>query len=107
MQSTVALLQQDMVLRLVRLDGEGEPRYALFLEPYQVRDLVSTAAKRYGLTAREADVMGLVLRGKSTFHIAEHLHISDTTVQQHVKNIGAKIGVPTRKAIVGAILGNR
>ncbi len=105
--SAVALLERDLVLRLMRLGAEGEPHYALFLEPYQVRDLLSTAAKRYGFTARENDVMGLVLRGMSTSQIAARLHISETTVQQHVKNVGAKIGVPTRKAIVGAILGSR
>ena len=49
-----------------------------------------------GLTPREAEILRLVARGKSSPAIAEELVVSVHTVERHVANIYAKIGVHTR-----------
>jgi predicted ATPase/DNA-binding CsgD family transcriptional regulator/transcriptional regulator with XRE-family HTH domain len=49
-----------------------------------------------GLTARELDVLRLLVEGHSDRQIAEALFIGTRTVQTHVANFFAKLGVNTR-----------
>ncbi|MGW5650633.1 LuxR C-terminal-related transcriptional regulator [Streptomyces humi] len=48
------------------------------------------------LGARELEVLGHLARGRRNRHIAEELHISESTVKFHVANILDKLGVDTR-----------
>ena len=57
------------------------------------------------LTQREAEVARLVLRGQSTRLISEELHISQHTVQDHLKAVFDKVGVRSRRDLVGRLLG--
>src|SRR5690606_10537577 len=50
------------------------------------------------LTARQAEVLGLVARGRTNRQVADELFISDKTVARHVSNIFAKLGVSSRTA---------
>jgi DNA-binding CsgD family transcriptional regulator len=100
----VALVRPDLALRMIRL-SDDDSRFALFLEPYHARDLVRTAVQTYRLSARESDVLAHMLNGESTIAIAGELGIEPTTVLQHIKNLGLKIGVTKRSAIVAAVLG--
>ena len=103
--TAVVPLRRDLALRMLRVYSGAGKRYALFLEPYQARDFILAAVKRYTLTLREGTVLDLILRGTSTSDIAERLSITEGTVHQHVKNLGAKVGVTKRNAIVATILG--
>ena len=51
-----------------------------------------------GLSAREAEVLGLLARGLTTKEIAERLVISPKTAGHHIQAIYAKIGSSTRGA---------
>ncbi|HET9970215.1 MAG TPA: helix-turn-helix transcriptional regulator [Streptosporangiaceae bacterium] len=51
-----------------------------------------------GLTAREAQVLGLVAAGKTNRAIASELMLSEKTVARHVSNIFTKLGVASRSA---------
>ena len=53
-------------------------------------------AKPDGLTAREAEVIGLIGQGLSNSEIAGALFISETTVKTHINNGFAKIGARNR-----------
>ncbi len=55
----------------------------------------SIAASR-GLTAREVEIVRLLIAGESNREIGEHLFISATTVARHVANILSKLGVDSR-----------
>lgn len=103
--AAVVPVRRDLALRVLKLQGDGKAHYALFLEPYRGRDLVVSAVKRFALTSREGAVLDLVLRGAPTSEIAARLHITDGTVHQHIKNLGAKVGVTRRNAIVATVLG--
>jgi DNA-binding NarL/FixJ family response regulator len=104
-ETSVTAVRRDLAVRVQRLYGGPELRYGIFLEPYRARDFVQAAVKRYALTSREGVVLDLVLRGTPTSEIASRLHIVETTVHQHVKNLGAKVGVTKRNAIVATVLG--
>jgi DNA-binding NarL/FixJ family response regulator len=49
-----------------------------------------------GLTAREAEVLGMLAGGKTNKQIAAELVLSVSTVQRHVANVYAKIGAHGR-----------
>jgi ATP/maltotriose-dependent transcriptional regulator MalT len=51
-----------------------------------------------GLTARELEVLRLVAEGRTNRAIAEDLVLSERTVDRHVSNIFAKLGVSSRAA---------
>ncbi len=51
-----------------------------------------------GLTGREAEVIGLLVRGLQTKQVARALGISAKTADRHIQNAYAKIGVSTRAA---------
>jgi DNA-binding CsgD family transcriptional regulator len=56
------------------------------------------AASRYGLTARELEVLALLVEGISNPEIATTLFISQKTVRNHLTNIFGKLGVESRTA---------
>ena len=57
-----------------------------------------------GLTPRELDIARHVLRGDSTKTIANARHISAHTAQDHLKSVFDKIGVRSRRDLVGRLL---
>ena len=63
-------------------------------------DLARTGAggEEHGLTARELEVLRLVATGRTNRAIAAELVLSERTVDRHVSNIFAKLGVGTRTA---------
>ncbi len=48
------------------------------------------------LTARELDVLRLIVAGKSNKEIGNDLHISEATVKTHINNLLGKLGVSDR-----------
>ena len=70
-------------------------------EPHSTLGVLLAA---YGLTARELDVARLVLRGEPTTAIANALRISAHTVQDHLKSVFDKVGVRSRRDLVGRLL---
>jgi DNA-binding NarL/FixJ family response regulator len=59
-------------------------------------DELRAALDRYGLTAREREILGLVAAGLTNRLIAERLFISESTAGVHVANILGKLGVASR-----------
>jgi DNA-binding CsgD family transcriptional regulator len=58
--------------------------------------LVSQPVDLHGLTARELEVLGLIVEGCSNAQVARSLVISPRTVAAHVEHILAKLLAPTR-----------
>jgi DNA-binding NarL/FixJ family response regulator len=56
------------------------------------------ASARHRLTARELQVLRLLAAGKTNHAIASHLVLADKTVDRHVSNLYAKLGVSSRAA---------
>ncbi len=60
-----------------------------------------------GLTAREAEVLGLIARGLTNAEIARELFIGEATVKTHINNAFAKIGARHRAEAVRYALAHR
>lgn len=56
-------------------------------------------AKRYGLSRREAEILELILEGKTNQEIADELFLALGTVKTHVHNILKKSGLKSREAL--------
>ncbi|MEO3822523.1 response regulator transcription factor [Actinomadura sp. B10D3] len=73
-------------------------------EPAQDRPRNADRA-RYGLSAREAEVMDLIAQGRANREIASELFLTEKTVKNHVNRIFAKLAVENRAAAIARWLG--
>jgi len=65
--------------------------------------IITTETSDYGFTAREKDVIYLLIKGLKNDDIANVLHISISTVKANLTNIFEKLGVENRTQAVGKI----
>ncbi|MCC6139891.1 MAG: helix-turn-helix transcriptional regulator [Nitrospira sp.] len=56
-----------------------------------------------GVTAREAEVAGLVARGLTNKEIASQLHVSARTIQTHLERTFKKLGVRSRGELAARV----
>jgi DNA-binding CsgD family transcriptional regulator len=70
----------------------------------RIDPLSTTRLLGLGLTEREAEVMRLVVDGRSAGEIAEDLVISVHTARNHIAHAYEKLGVRNRAAAVAAVL---
>jgi len=64
------------------------------------RESLERFCRARGLTSREGDILGLVLRGKSNAEIEKALFISVHTVKNHITSIHQKLGVRSRWQLI-------
>ncbi|GAA1561729.1 response regulator transcription factor [Actinomadura kijaniata] len=60
---------------------------------------------KYGLSAREVEVMDLIAQGRANREIAGALFLTEKTVKNHVNRIFAKLAVENRAAAIARWLG--
>ncbi len=58
------------------------------------------------LTPRQAEVLGLLERGRSTVQIADELHLSRETVRNHVRHLLQALGASSRLEAVAVARGD-
>jgi DNA-binding CsgD family transcriptional regulator len=92
------------VLHASRLTIAGAPAVAVIIEEPSPAALAPLLMMAYGLTRQEQAVTRLVCRGLSTRELADRLHITPNTLQDHLKSIFDKTGVSSRRELVAAIL---
>jgi DNA-binding CsgD family transcriptional regulator len=59
-----------------------------------------------GLSAREAEIMGLIAGGYTNGEIAARLFLAEKTVKNHVNRIYSKLGAGSRDAAISQWLGH-
>jgi DNA-binding CsgD family transcriptional regulator len=69
--------------------------------PDEVLALISRA---HGLSARERELVALLVEGLDTREIADRLFISRYTVQDHLKSVFEKVGVRSRRELVSGAM---
>jgi DNA-binding CsgD family transcriptional regulator len=87
--------------RLRTTDDEG--RIAVIFEEARPSEIAPLIVDAHGLTKREGEITQLVLRGLSTTEVSEKLHITPNTVRDHFKSIFDKVGVRSRRELVGQV----
>ena len=87
--------------RLRTADTEGQ--IAVIFEEARPAEIAPLIVDAYGLTKREGEVTQLVLRGLSTAEVSEELHITSNTVRDHFKIIFDKVGVRSRRELMGQV----
>ncbi len=93
-----------LVLHASRLRGEAtEGRIAVIFEEAHPSEIAPLIVEAYGLTRREGEITQLVLRGLSTAEVSGALHITQNTVRDHFKSIFDKVGVRSRRELVGQV----
>jgi DNA-binding CsgD family transcriptional regulator len=85
------------------LDDDGRGRVAVIISAAREPEVANLIAQAYGLSAREREVTGFVLRGSSTQEIGAALHVTPYTVQDHLKSIFEKVGVRSRRELVAQL----
>ncbi|MGO4528329.1 helix-turn-helix transcriptional regulator [Paenibacillus sp. 2TAF8] len=78
----------------------GPHQIAIRLEQAMPQDLLPLLAESHGLSSRERELLGYVLRSYSSKEIAAAMHISVYTVQDHLKSIFAKTKVSSRRELI-------
>jgi DNA-binding CsgD family transcriptional regulator len=87
--------------RLRTADTEG--RIAVIFEEARPSEIAPLIVDAYGLTKREGEITRLVVRGLSTAEVSGELHITPNTVRDHFKAIFDKVGVRSRRELVGLV----
>ena len=72
----------------------------------QQTDIIQQIKTLDPLTAREQEVLQLILSGKSNREIAQALFISENTVKTHARNIYSKYDVSSRAELISTLLKN-
>ncbi len=67
---------------------------------------ISNGEARKVLTAREAQIAGLLCKGMTPAKIARTLSLSLPTVYRHIANIHAKLGVSNRQELLLRLMGS-
>jgi DNA-binding CsgD family transcriptional regulator len=83
-------------MRLLYIGQIGPDEYLLRLLEGEIDDDRTLLKQKLTVTLREAEVLLWIARGKSNRDIAEILKLSPRTVNKHLEQIYAKLGVENR-----------
>lgn len=95
---------QWVVIHASHLEAAHERQTAVVLQPASPTQLASVFFATRGLTPAQERVASLVVQGNSTQQIVRELHISQHTVQEHLKAVFDKFDVHSRRDLVATLL---
>lgn len=91
-----------VTLRAARLDGDS---IAVTIEETTAADRLELFCACFGLSAREAELIGHLATGRNTRELAARMHVSEHTIQDHFKSIFAKTSAHNRRGLLSRALG--
>lgn len=99
----VELGPRRLTFRLHQQTGDGDRGGDWLIVMREISDdaVVEAMSLSFKLTAREAEVLYWVVKGKTNRDIGDILGSSPATVKKHLERIYAKLGVETRTAAAG------
>jgi len=92
------------IVEAARMDGSATA-IAVTVHGATAEDVLALVARAHGLSARERELVALVLEGLDTRQLAERMFISRYTVQDHLKSVFEKLRVHSRRELVTGMFG--
>jgi DNA-binding NarL/FixJ family response regulator len=92
-------------LRLYYMGSAGPNEFLLRLAKESSGELPKEFSSEFGLTVREGEVLSWLSKGKTNRDIAQILGLSPRTVDKHLEQIYAKLGVENRTAAAAVATG--
>jgi len=96
--ATMASLPGNEQLRLQYMGKLGPNEFLLRLAKDVTGEVPAEFSSQFGLTTRESEVLSRLSKGKTNRDIAQILGLSPRTVDKHLEQIYAKLGVENRTA---------
>ena len=100
-----ALFPKNEQLRLQYMEKLAPNEFLLRLAKESNADLPAEFSSEFGLTVRESEVLAWLSKGKTNRDIAQILGLSPRTVDKHLEQIYAKLGVENRTAAAAIATG--
>jgi DNA-binding CsgD family transcriptional regulator len=94
-----------LVVRTRPLNGPAGLFIGVTIERSRPSRSLASAASRFGISPREVQVLALLLDGLDLAEVAERLHITSSTVQDHIKRLLTKTESHNRAEMAAKILG--
>jgi DNA-binding CsgD family transcriptional regulator len=92
------------VIDAARLEGAADA-VVVTVRDATTAEVLALVARAHGLTARECELVGLVVEGLDTRELAGRMHISRYTVQDHLKSVFDKLHVRSRRELATGMFG--
>ena len=99
-----------LAMKAARLEGArpGDPAdIAVTIEPAAAGERISLFSRASGLSARESELLAHLATGADTREVARAMHVSQNTIQDHLKSVFTKTGTRTRRMVLSRALGHR
>ncbi len=94
-----------LVVRAHPILGADGPYVGVRVDRFVPRNSLVAPAERYRISPREVQVLALMLDGERLAQIGTHLHITSSTVQDHIKSMLDKTESRNRSELIARVLG--
>jgi DNA-binding CsgD family transcriptional regulator len=94
-----------LVVRTQPMSGPAGLFIGVRIDRFQEPNSLTGAAHRFHISAREVQVLALLLDGKHLDQIAKQLHITSSTVQDHIRSMLVKTESGNRSELIARVLG--
>jgi DNA-binding CsgD family transcriptional regulator len=94
-----------LVVRTQPLSGPTGLFIGVRIDRFHPPSSLIGAATRFHISAREVQVLALLLDGTRLAEIGKRLHISSSTVQDHIRSMVEKTGSGNRSELIARVLG--
>lgn len=97
---TIEMATVSAAIRYVMAGGNVIPIDSVLAGPAPLPETYQQLPKQIDLTSRQITILGYLRQGKANKIIAHELHMSESTVKVHVRNIMRKMGATNRTQAV-------
>ena len=94
-----------LVVRTQPMSGPTGLFIGVRIDRFQAPNSLTGSAARFHITPRELQVLALLLDGAKLEEIGRQLHITSSTVQDHIKNMVEKTESRNRTELIARVLG--
>lgn len=88
------------LLAAIQAVMRGKSYFDTKIKPNQETEKKDDLAKKFGLTEREKEIVGLVKAGLDSYQIADKTNLSYLTIKTHRRNIHFKLGTSTTPELI-------